>query len=385
MHANCRPISYKVFPDTGVKRSLLIVFLMAVMLIGLPLAGVWFAGYPITRYLEFPPYSQYVQHAPFSWAVFISYAVIICVIILPFIYQAIRFGKNNRDVPTATHKFPWWGWLGVASGLVGWIVAWNRFAWLSTIQPHTFTPLWLSYIVVVNALDVRRSGRCLMTSRPGYFLILFPVSAVFWWSFEFLNRFVQNWSYMGGRFNAWEYFWYATLPFSTVLPAVLSTRNLIQSSDWLQNGFRQFVTLSCPTPRLLAGCTFIAASGCLIAIGIWPDYFFSLLWTAPLLMVISLQVLLKEPHILQKVPAGDWRDIVGYMGAALICGWFWEMWNLYSFARWTYSVPYVQRFLIFEMPILGYAGYLPFGLECAVVIGIMDRLMGNHIRCVSDD
>jgi hypothetical protein len=42
------------------------------------------------------------------------------------------------------------------------------------------------------------------------------------------------------------------------------------------------------------------------------------------------------------------------------------MWNTYSLARWTYSVPLVHRFQIFEMPLLGYAGYLPFGLECVV-------------------
>ena len=53
--------------------------------------------------------------------------------------------------------------------------------------------------------------------------------------------------------------------------------------------------------------------------------------------------------------------------AALVCGFFWEMWNFYSLARWTYSIPYVQRFHLFEMPILGYGGYLPFGLECLVV------------------
>jgi hypothetical protein len=30
-------------------------------------------------------------------------------------------------------------------------------------------------------------------------------------------------------------------------------------------------------------------------------------------------------------------------------------------------VPFVHRFQIFEMPLLGYAGYLPFGLECLAV------------------
>jgi hypothetical protein len=48
----------------------------------------------------------------------------------------------------------------------------------------------------------------------------------------------------------------------------------------------------------------------------------------------------------------------------VICGFFWEMWNLHSLAKWVYSIPYVHVGKVFEMPILGYAGYLPFGLEC---------------------
>ena len=52
---------------------------------------------------------------------------------------------------------------------------------------------------------------------------------------------------------------------------------------------------------------------------------------------------------------------------ALLCGIFWEMWNMFSLAKWAYHVPWVHRFQVFEMPILGYAGYLPFGIECAVI------------------
>lgn len=53
--------------------------------------------------------------------------------------------------------------------------------------------------------------------------------------------------------------------------------------------------------------------------------------------------------------------------AALICGVFWELWNFCSLAHWEYTVPFVQRFELFHMPLLGYAGYLPFGLECLAV------------------
>ena len=36
-------------------------------------------------------------------------------------------------------------------------------------------------------------------------------------------------------------------------------------------------------------------------------------------------------------------------------------------------MPYVHRFQIFEMPLLGYAGYLPFGVECEVIAELFLR------------
>ena len=49
------------------------------------------------------------------------------------------------------------------------------------------------------------------------------------------------------------------------------------------------------------------------------------------------------------------------------------MWNIHSLAKWIYEVPLVGRFKIFEMPVLGYAGYLPFGLECYVIAKLFMR------------
>jgi len=112
----------------------------------------------------------------------------------------------------------------------------------------------------------------------------------------------------------------------------------------------------------------------LTVIGVWPNYFFAFLWVSPLLIIVSLQALMKEPHVLTDVSRGDWRFVMSSALAALICGWFWEMWNYYSYAKWVYTIPFVHRFQIFEMPLLGYAGYLPFGLECSVVGGLLERL-----------
>ncbi|MFA5903865.1 MAG: hypothetical protein WC836_07995, partial [Desulfobacula sp.] len=67
-----------------------------------------------------------------------------------------------------------------------------------------------------------------------------------------------------------------------------------------------------------------------------------------------------------------------YASYSLVCGFFWEMFNFYSLARWQYSIPYVQVLHLFEMPILGYAGYLPFGLECGLIIGLVFKCPVGH-------
>jgi hypothetical protein len=102
---------------------------------------------------------------------------------------------------------------------------------------------------------------------------------------------------------------------------------------------------------------------------------FPLLWLSPLLIVGSLQAWKGEHQIFAEMAAGDWRRAATAAAAALLCGFFWEMWNLYSLARWEYSIPLVHRFQLFEMPILGYAGYLPFGLECLVIGDLLAGLI----------
>ena len=87
----------------------------------------------------------------------------------------------------------------------------------------------------------------------------------------------------------------------------------------------------------------------------------------PLGVIVSLQSLAGRRQPFRPVAQGNWRPVVSWALAAMVCGFFWEMWNMWSLARWEYTVPFVDRFHVFEMPLLGYAGYLPFGIECAAV------------------
>jgi hypothetical protein len=352
---------------------------LAAMLLGLPLAGVWVAGHDVAVYLEFPPRTQHVEHAPFSWPVFIGLALVILATMVPFLIRTISANlPRSRTSATKTVDecvaevrdlgFPWWGWASIIVGIVFWILAWTRMDWFKPLQLYTFTPQWLGYIVCINALTYRRTGRCMMTHDTKYFLWLFPLSAGFWWFFEYLNRFVQNWWYTCGTdFTPMQYFIAATLPFSTVLPAVLSTEEWLAAYPGSYAGLDRFLPIRISHAKTVATTTLLLSAAGLFFIGWFPDYLFPLLWVAPLLLLMSFRVLAGGPPFFSEVADGDWRRVFRLCLAALICGFFWELWNWHSLAKWIYSVPYVHRFQLFEMPILGYAGYLPFGLECAVI------------------
>ena len=351
------------------KRFLLTFIPLAGMLIGLPLLGVWLAGLPLEPYFEFPTQTRFVQHAPFSWTAFCLYSAMIAAAIFTVALRTRRSYRRSPPVAASgAHPFPGWGWAAVAAGAAVWVLAWTRFPWMAAFQPHTFTPLWLAYIVGVNALCRRRTGRSLLAHRPLFFLSLFPTSALFWWFFEYLNRFVQNWYYLGVEgFTAGQYILLASLSFSTVLPAVLSTRDLLVTWPAIGQGLRGGRQIGTSAARPAAIAALVLAGVGLTLIGVLPHLLFPLLWVSPLLIALALQVLLRRPSLLVALAAGDWRDVVAGPLAGLICGGFWETWNFCSLAKWEYAVPFVDRFHLFGMPVLGFAGYLPFGLECLVL------------------
>jgi hypothetical protein len=328
------------------------------------LLGLAAAGYPLSPYLAFPPRTGQAAHAPFAWAAFAAISLP-ALGALALLFIAI-VGARPEAAPRAPGRFPWWGFFGVGLIAAGWLLAWN------TAQRHTFTLLWLGYILLLNALAFRRAGSSLLTHRRAWFLTLFPVSAAFWWVFEHLNQFVRNWYYSGVHTSSdWDYFIQATLPFSTVLPAVAATW------FWL----RQFARLEAVALPVLRGGAFLAwialfgGAAALVAMALWPEALYPAVWVGPLLLLAGLQRLLLGETLLEPIARGDWRPLVQPAAAGLICGLFWELWNYGALAKWHYSIPYAQRFHVFEMPLAGYAGYLPFGVTCALVMDLVARLV----------
>jgi hypothetical protein len=51
------------------------------------------------------------------------------------------------------------------------------------------------------------------------------------------------------------------------------------------------------------------------------------------------------------------------------------MWNSRALPKWEYDISYAEWLRIFEMPLLGYGGYLSFGLETYAVAMLLNRLL----------
>jgi len=350
---------------------------VAALLLGLPLVGVVIMGYPLSRFTEFPPTTRYVPTAPFSLPIFILMAMgVVVVIATLFLWPLAHWRKKGHPEgnqsgalpPAAGRRARLLVVAGIFVAGSFWAVSWLDIAVLRRIQLYSFTPLWLGYILFINGLTLRRTGRCRLLNQPARLFCLFLVSAAFWWFFEYLNRFVQNWHYSrGSEMNGLEYFLSATPPFATVLPAVLCTHDYLAGFPWLERTYRDLPPLPVPRPRLLAWVALLISCGALTMIGVWPHLLYPMLWVAPLLIIVSINVLSGRNHVFCGLRNGDWRRIVSLALAALICGFLWEMWNYCSYAKWQYTIPYVQVLHIFEMPLLGYAGYLPFGLECYTI------------------
>ena len=61
--------------------------------------------------------------------------------------------------------------------------------------------------------------------------------------------------------------------------------------------------------------------------------------------------------------------------AGLVCGLLWEFWNFWATSKWHYNVPYLGHVKIFEMPILGFLGFMPFAVESYAIYIFVRRLI----------
>ena len=256
------------------------------------------------------------------------------------------------------NAWPARGWTGLALVALFWPLNW----FLPGVRTaYLFFPLWLGYILIVDGLVQKRTGTSIWLRSRKDFVLLFVLSAPVWWLFEWINERTENWEYVGsGGFSWLEYHVLCTINFSIVIPAVFETAELVRSFDWVERfGSRRRVPAS---PGVFVASLLIGIA-MLAALLIWPNYFYPFTWGAVVFILEPVNHWLGRPHLLQRLQHGDWRLVTSLSLGALLCGFFWELWNYYSFPKWIYHTPGAEFLHVFEMPMLGYCGYIPFALE----------------------
>lgn len=249
--------------------------------------------------------------------------------------------------------FKKYGYLGILFIILGELLIFKP------IQPYStylfFISLWLGYILVVDALVYHKTKTSRLTSNPKLFWLLFVLSALFWWFYEILNIFIDNWRYEGVGKPEWLMY---TIAFSTVLPAVLETSDFLRYFKfWNKIKWRIKLTSFSISWFIFIGLIF------LILPFVIPKYTFGLVWLSMFFLLDPINYLAGKTSILGDLKNKKPALLLTLMFGTLICGFFWEFWNYWAPAKWYYFVPFVGFFKIFEMPILGFLGYMPFGLS----------------------
>lgn len=279
---------------------------------------------------------------------------------------------KTKSTATERSRLPLHGWLGLGVIILFWILNWT----LPGPRTHWgFFPLWLGYCLALDGFVVWRTGTSLLRRSPRKYVGLFMISAPVWWIFELLNIRTQNWTYIGAEiFTPFEYAFWTTLSFTTVIPAVFGSAEFFASFDFVKRlGRGPRVGTDKRTTLLFFSLGWIMIALMLIR----PRIFFLFIWISLYFILEPINIWLRNRSLAEWTQRGDWRPVIALWLGVLMTAFFWEMWNYFSYPKWVYDVAWGNWLHIFEMPLLGYGGYLPFALELYALYHFVAGLLGD--------
>lgn len=288
--------------------------------------------------------------------------------------------KDSSSSPNS--RFPSHGWLGLFLAILFWVLNWTlpgaRTNW-------GFFPMWLGYCLTIDGLVLQRTGTSLLTRSWRKYTGMFLVSAPVWWLFELLNLRTGNWTYIGSEhFTAQGFAFWTTLSFTTVIPAVFGSAEYFASFGFIKRLKPGPVIGTDKRTTTIFFCAGWIMLGLMLA---WPKVFFPFMWLSLFFILEPVNVWLGNRSLGAWAARGDWRPVMALWLGVLLTAFFWEMWNYFSYPKWIYHIPWGDWVHIFEMPLLGYGGYLPFALELYAiyhfVLGVLGDKSGDTIRVMA--
>lgn len=236
---------------------------------------------------------------------------------------------------------------------------------------------WFPVLVAADcALSLRTRERTLL-DRPALAVSLLAWSAPVWLLFELANLRLANWYYVLLP-RQLSVRWIGTLTaFATVLPALYLAWRWMCALE-LAGGRARGRGFPVRTRHLVAlralGLFFLVLS-----LG-WPRLFFPLIWGAlTLLLEPANYGRDRSRSLLADLSAGSGTRILRLLAAGLVVGLVWETLNWLADARWIYTVPGLERWKVFEMPVPGFLGFPVLALDAFVIYQTL-ALAGLAVR-----
>jgi hypothetical protein len=269
---------------------------------------------------------------------------------------------------TGTGRLPVYGIVGLVSLILfqGLLFTGN------SLIGRYFTPIqWTGLILLLDGLHKRRAGRSWISDHLGEFLILSVISIGSWLIFEWYNVYLKNWTYLNLPDNRLErYFGYAWA-FATISPGMfliyLTLDDLFPGND----PERQ--------PRLpdkVFWPFIIFGAACLVVPLVWPSTWMTpLVWMGFAFFLDPIAGRMGGRSILSEFFTGHFRSMPLFFLAGLIAGLLWEFWNYWAISKWEYDVPYWGHVKLFEMPVLGFLGFMPFIIESYAIYQFARKLI----------
>ena len=229
-------------------------------------------------------------------------------------------------------------------------------------------------ILLLDAIVYKLQRNSYIMNRKNTMLWLFFLSALAWWAFEFFNTFyLNNWYYppSSGSITSSVYWTGAlrqivkTIAFSTVIPAVFETADLLKALHLFDKKRRKKKSKHYLHRNTLYIIITLGIISLLLSV-IFPSLFFGLIWLAFFLILDPINYLHKQPSIISLIRNKNYKILGAYFFSGYIVGFFWEFWNQWAVVKWKYSLPALgifENYKLFEMPLLGYLAYGFFSLE----------------------
>ena len=224
--------------------------------------------------------------------------------------------------------FPVYGWIGIVMVLVFWYLNW----FLSGLRTDwAFFPLWLGFCLTADGLVYLRKGTSLIKRNVRKYILLFVISAPVWWLFELFNSFTRNWFYDGRQyFTDLEFFILASISFSTVIPAVFEAAELSGTFKWIRN-LNSYKRLE-PSDKVISWFIALGILTLLLEI-LFPKIFYPFIWITVYFLIEPMNIKMNNRNLLMYTGEGDWRPVISLWIGCLMCAFFWEMWNYYSYPK----------------------------------------------------